>query len=147
MHALEGMLWRFIDHMLVVWSLCPTNDFAGLVACSMTSDVAENMALYPLSQNCAMDSKALFFMSGNKWQRRAAMGICGMSRSAVWVASIDMLFGNSTVTPGAQRFMLVQCTFVPKKWLVHPELAIAAALCCNIDAANAYRLCVVLFTI
>ena len=58
-----------------------------------------------------------------------------------------MLFGSLTVTPGAQRFLLVQCTFVPKKWLVHPESAIADSLCLITVAANAYRLFIVVFTI
>ena len=49
----------------------------------------------------------------------------GMSRSAVCVASIDMLLGSDTVTPGAHCLMLVQCALLPRKWLVQPESAIA----------------------
>ena len=52
----------------------------------------------------------------------------GMSRSAVCVASIDMLLGSETLRPGSQRTMLVQCTPLPRKWLVHPESAIAVVL-------------------
>ena len=106
---------RSIDHMLFDLSWCPSNNCVGSVSCSIMSLCLVNMALYPLSQNCAMDNRALFLMSGNKWQRRAASGMCGMSRRAVCVASIDMLLGNLTVTPGAHSLMFVQCAFIPRK--------------------------------
>ena len=119
---------RLMDHMLFCLSRLPSKDLLGSVVCSISNDDLENMALYPLSQNCAMDSKALFRMSGNKWQRRAASGMCGMSRSAVWVASMDMLLGSFTVIPGAHFLMSEQCALMPKKWLVQPESAIAVSL-------------------
>ena len=66
------------------------------------------------------------------------MGMAGISRRAVCVASIDMLLGNLTVTPGAHLVMFVQWAFKPKKWLVHPESAMAVSFCVNDVAANAY---------
>ena len=51
-----------------------------------------------------------------------------MSRRAVCVASIDMLFGSLTVMPGAHFLMFVQWALRPRKWLVHPESAMAVAL-------------------
>ena len=53
-----------MDHMLFVLSRVPQKDFVESDVCSIVSFDAENIALYPLSQNCAMDSKALFAMSG-----------------------------------------------------------------------------------
>ena len=53
-----------MDHMLFVLSRVPKKVLVGSDVCSMVSADAEKMALYPLSQNCAMDSKALFVMSG-----------------------------------------------------------------------------------
>ena len=41
---------------------------------------------------------------------------------------MDMLLGRVTLTPGAHCLMLVQCALLPKKWLVHPESAIAVVL-------------------
>ena len=94
-----------------------------------------------------MDNRALLAMSGKRWQRRASIGKDGMSRRAVCVASIAMLLGNLTVTPGAQGIMFVQWALRPKKWLVHPESAIAVSFCCMMAAANAYRLHNFVFTI
>ena len=94
-----------------------------------------------------MDSRALLAMSGKRWQCRAAMGRDGMSRRAVCVASIAMLFGNFTVTPGAHLVMFVQWACKPKKWLVHPESAMAVSFCANVVAASAYRLVMLVFTI
>ena len=53
-----------MDHMLFVLSRSPVNDFDASVACSSLNVFAENIASYPLSQNCAMDNKALFDISG-----------------------------------------------------------------------------------
>ena len=107
-----GILLRSIDHMLLIWSLLPLKDCDGTVMCSMMSASDVNMALYPLSQNCAMDNRALLRMSRDKWQQRAAMGMCGMSSSAVYVTSINMLLRNLTVTPGAHRSMFMQWTSI-----------------------------------
>ena len=57
---------RSMDHMLFVSSRAPKKYFVGSDVCSMVSADAEKMALYPLSQNCAMDNRALFFMSGKR---------------------------------------------------------------------------------
>ena len=54
--------------------------------------------------------------------------MCGMSRRAVCVAVIAMLFGNLTVTPRSHFVMFVQWALVPKKWLVQPESAMAVSL-------------------
>ena len=53
-----------MDHMLFVLSRSPVNDFDVSVVCSSLNVFAENIALYSLSQNCAMDNKALFDISG-----------------------------------------------------------------------------------
>ena len=53
-----------MDHMLFALSRFPEKYFVESDVCSIVSFVEENIALYPLSQNCAMDSKALFAMSG-----------------------------------------------------------------------------------
>ena len=70
-----------------------------------------------------------------------------MSRRAVCVASIDMLLGSLTVMPGAHCLMFVQWALRPRKWLVHPESAMAVALWFNMVAASAYRLRIVVLTI
>ena len=57
------------------------------------------------------------------------MGREGMSRRAVCVASMAILFGRLTEMPDAQRVMLVQCALVPRKCVVHPESAMALLLC------------------
>ena len=137
-----------MDHMLFALSRLPEKDFDASDVCSNVSFVDENIALYPLSQNCAMDSKALFAMSGKMWHLLAARGVLGMSRSAVCVASIDMLLGSKTFSPGSQCSMLVQCTPLPRKWLVHPESAIAVVLeCTALLAALFFSLCFILGTI
>ena len=59
-----GVGARSMDHMLFVLSRLPENDFDASVECSSINVFAENIALYPLSQNCAMDNKALFDISG-----------------------------------------------------------------------------------
>ena len=97
-----------MDHMLFALSRWPVKDLDGSVLCSIRSESESKIALYPLSQNCAMDRRALLCMAGNKWQRLAASGICGMSRRAVCVASIDILLGSFTLTPGAHFVICVQ---------------------------------------
>ena len=59
---------RSIDYMLDVRYLYPSNIFDGSVWYSIISLCVVIVALYPLLQNCDMDSRALFLMSGNKWQ-------------------------------------------------------------------------------
>ena len=90
---------RLIAHMLLVRSRVPAKDSVGFSVCSMMRASGVNTALYPLSQNCAMDNRALLPISGKRWHLRAAMGMCGMSKRAVCVAVMDILFGNLTVTP------------------------------------------------
>ena len=64
-NAMDGGLGvRSMDHMLFVLSRSPVNDFDVSVVCSNFNVFDENIALYPLSQNCAMDNKALFDISG-----------------------------------------------------------------------------------
>ena len=143
----EGRFCKLIVHMLLVRSLWPSKERHGSDMCSIINLSCVKMALYPLSQNCAMDNRALFVMSGKRWQWRAAIGRDGILRRAVCVASIAMLLGNFTVTPGAQGVMFVQWAFKLKKWLVQPESAMAASFCCIVAAASAYRLHNFLFTI
>ena len=95
-----------MDHMLFVLSRLPETDFDASDVCSNVNFVDENIALYPLSQNCAMDSKALFDMSGKMWHLLAARGMLWMSRSGVCVASIDMLLGSERFLVRARS---VQC--------------------------------------
>ena len=104
-----------MDHMLFILSCCPVKDLDGSVVCFIRSELESKMALYPLLQNCAMDRSALLCMAGNKWQHLAARGMWGMSRRAVCVASINMLFGSLTLTPGAHFVMCVQCALSPRK--------------------------------
>ena len=61
-----------------------------------------------------------------------------MLMRAVRDASIVMLLGNLTVTPGVHFVMCVQCALMPKKWLVYPESAMACLLCAIAFAASAY---------
>ena len=68
------MSCKLIDHMLLARSRCPLKDWHGFCVCSMISSSCVKMALYPLSQNCAMDNRALFCISGKRWHCRAAKG-------------------------------------------------------------------------
>ena len=61
-----------------------------------------------------------------------------VTSSAVCVASMDMLFINFTIMPGAPCCMFVQCALMPMKWLVNPESAIACSLFASRQAANEY---------
>ena len=133
-----AMLFRVIVHILVMLSLVPSNDIEGFVSCTMCSACVVSIVLYSLSTNCAMDSNTLLPMSGKRWHCLSFVGMCGMSRSAVCDASMDMLLGNLTITPGAHYFVLVQCASMPMKWLVYPESAIAGSLSTKRRAANVY---------
>ena len=102
-------------HIRVFGSQPPSNDKSGLVSWTMDIEVGFNTALYPWSTNCAIDSKALFPMSGKMWHWRASIGMLGWSSRAVCVACIVMLFGRLTMTPWAHGCLFVQCAFVPRK--------------------------------
>ena len=122
------MLDKLIVHILMTLSLVPSNDIEGFLSCTMCSASAVSIALYPLSTNCAMDSKDLLPISGKRWHFLALVGMRGMSRRAVCDASMDILLGNLTITPGTHCCMFVQCALMPMKWLVYPESAIACSL-------------------
>ena len=133
-----AMLFRLIVHILVTLSLEPSNEIEGFVSCTIYSACVVSMALYPLSTNCVMDSNALLPMSRNRWHCLAIVGMCGISSSAVCVASMDMLLGNLTKMPDAHCCMFVKCVFMPIKWLVNPESAITCSLSAKRRAANVY---------
>ena len=61
-----GWLVRLIAHILLVRSRVPEKDSVGLRVCSMIRASGVNTALYPLSQNYAMDTRALLPISGKR---------------------------------------------------------------------------------
>lgn len=95
--------------------------------------VAVKRAWKPLSQSCPMEMRALCFKWGKRCAFRAARGSDGKSRRAVWLAWMMSPFGSRTRRPLDVAVLCVQGLSMVRKWLVHPESAMADCEVCVVS--------------
>jgi hypothetical protein len=77
----------------------------------------------PLSQNCAMDRRALLWRSAKTCAWRAASGRAGRSSRAVCVERMTAPLGRRTGMPLVVEVLLTQWLSARRKWAVQPESA------------------------
>ena len=92
------------------------------------TSLAVKVAEKPWSQIWLMEIRLRLPKAGNTLDRRAPIGSWGKGRRAACDARIDDQFGSPNRIPLDVGYLFVHAIAGPRKWLVHPESAMAILL-------------------
>ena len=114
-----------------------------VVPSNMRQCVALKMAVYPASQNFAVESRDACASPGTMWASMAVPRIHGMSTLHVCVDCSVLSSGNVMVIGCTAIRLLVTCTPSTRKRLVAPESlrAVALVLCCSVSCWALWWVC------